>query len=1107
MWLTRFAITRPIIVAMLFIGLAVFGAISYNSLGRALNPNVTFPIVLVEASYPGASPSEMERLVIKPIEDQIDGIDNLDKMSATAQEGRAVVIVQFKLDTNIDYAAIDVQRRVDTARVFMPTDLDPPLVDKSAGSQQAPILSLVLTSKSLAPTALSDLVHDRIVPDIRHIPNVQSVDVGGEYQREFHVNPDPNRLIGTGATLTDVFGALAQNNANLPGGRLDSPTNETDVSVHSEIQKASDMAGIPLMVTSFTQPLSRPSGLRVGDVADVSDNHLERRIISKYKGQQILALDVYRVITADEIKSTEVARDKLKTIEAKYPSVVFTETDAPAEYTQASLNGVLQSLLEGILLTAIVLMLFLHAWRNAVVVMIAIPSSLLATFVMMRVFGFTLDIVSLMGLSLTIGILVDDSIVVLENITRHRDMGEPPMDAAINGRSEIGGAAVAITLVDVVVFLPIAFLSGIVGKFMKEFGIVVVVATLFSLFVSFTLTPMLAARWSVRRRSQAPPRYLAWFQNGFDALTAWYRDQSLPFALRHRWLIGGMCALLVLNGLALVGAAVPVAIFDLIVAGLLIAWLAVRRLFASSTRLPAAHARVSFAAAAICGVLALGLLAISALGRTVSSEFVPDSQTGDIAMTLTYPVGTPLYKTQIAVDRLEQHMLAIDGVASTFTRTGSKPAGWGSTVGGNVARLHATMDKKRRGETNRAIGEMRKLGYLAPGAVFTVAGDSGNGDPIYYTMSGPESEIQGAADKLAKFIKSIPGTVNVQTGAEGEGDRLNINIDRARCAMLGVNPGDAATAARIAIGGAVATKVRTETGLVDVRVQLPAAWRNRLADVQSVRVRAIDGSMYRLSDVAHFEMGRAPTKIERLDKQRVVRVTGGVDAAMGTRLGDVSSKIDQWIHTPGNLPSGVGLTPQGDSQFFAETMSSMGLALVTSFALVYMLMVILYGSFLTPFVIMFSVPVAIVGALAGLCIANQTLNLFSMIGIIMLFGLVAKNGILLVDYANTMRHRGLRAVEAMRAAAGIRLRPILMTTVAMVFGMLPLALGLAEGAEFRRSMGTVLIGGLISSLILTLFLVPVVYCAILGIVQRWEDRRAVKEEAMQPEYEGEPLHA
>jgi hydrophobic/amphiphilic exporter-1 (mainly G- bacteria), HAE1 family len=334
----------------------------------------------------------------------------------------------------------------------------------------------------------------------------------------------------------------------------------------------------------------------------------------------------------------------------------------------------------------------------------------------------------------------------------------------------------------------------------------------------------------------------------------------------------------------------------------------------------------------------------------------------------------------------------------------------------------------------------------------------------------------------------------VQTGTESETNRLNINIDRAKCALLGVNPGAAATAARVAIGGAVATRVRTESGLVDVRVQLPAEYRNRLADVEKIRVRANDGiSLYRLSDLASFSFAPAPTKIERLDKQRIVRVTGGFDPGL-TTLGTVTQKMNAAVNEPGFFPSGVVLRASGDSQYFAETFSSMGVAMLTSFALVYILMVILYSSFLTPFVIMFSVPLALVGALYALALTHQTLNLFSLIGIIMLFGLVAKNGILLVDYANTQRHRGLRVVEAMRTAAGIRLRPIVMTTASMVFGMLPLALGLAEGAEFRRSMGTVLIGGLLSSLILTLFLVPVVYVWVAGAIEKRADRQALAAE-------------
>jgi len=1034
MWLTRFCIQRPIIVAMFFIALAVFGTLSYFKLGRSLNPNVTFPIVLVTAAYPGASPADMERFVIKPIEDQMDGIDNLDRLSATAQEGTAAVIVQFKIDTDINFAAIDVQRRVDIARTYMPTDLDPPVVDKSAGDQQAPILTLALSSKTLSGPALSDVVHDQIVPDILRIPNIQSVDTRGEVKREFHVFPIPERLLATGETLPDIFYTLQNNNATLPGGRIDTPSSETTVSVHGEIVHASDMLPIPLSATFYAQ-----KGLRIGDVAKVEDGHVDQRFISRFNNATTVLLDLNRIVSSDEIKSTATAREQLKTLEKKYPQILFTEVDAPAEYTQASLAGVVQSLGEGILLTAIVLMLFLHAWRNAIVVMVAIPSSLLATVIAMRVFGFTLDIVSLMGLSLTIGILVDDSIVVLENITRHRDMGEKPEDAALSGRAEIGGAAVAITLVDVVVFLPIAFLSGIVGKFMKEFGIVVVVATMFSLFVSFTLTPLLAAKWSMLKRSSAPPGWLAWFQVGYERVLRIYHDRLLPYALAHGKRTVAFCAVLVVAAIALVP-----------------------------------------------------------LGA-VQSEFVPSTQDGDVAMTFSYPIGTPIAKTDQAVEAFMDKVMQVPGIEKTISTVGYKPAGWGSTQGGNYARMHAILYKNRRRETNRAMADIRKLAVAFPGATITVGSDSG--DPIYYTVAGPDDKIDAAAEKLASYIRSIPGTVNVQTGSEAAANRLNINIDREKAALLGVNPGDVATAARIAIGGAVATRVRTPSGLVDVRVQLPAEYRNKLEEVRNIRVRAGDGSIYRIADVASFSYDKAPTKIERLDKQRVVRVTGGVEAG-ATTLGAVSGKISQAINKPGFFPPGVNLRSQGDSEFLEETMSSMSIAMLTSFSLVYALMVVLYGSFWMPFIVMFSVPLAIIGALFGLAIAHQTLNLFSMIGIIMLFGLVAKNGILLVDYANTLRRRGLKYDEAIMQAANTRFRPIVMTTFSMVFGMLPLALGLAEGAEFRMSMGTVLIGGLLSSLILTLFLVPVIYMWVVGRIERRAQKRAARALKDLPELTG-----
>jgi multidrug efflux pump subunit AcrB len=1179
-WLTRFAISRPVITAMLFIALAIFGTIAFMKIGRSANPPGTdFPIVIVYSSYPGASPQEMERLVVKPIEDQLDGLDNLDQLTATAQEGTASIIAQFKLGTNLDIAEVNVQGAVDTARVYLPIDLDPPDVYKNGAAE--PLLDVAISSKSLSPTQLADLVNNRLEPILKAIPNVQEVDVYGAAQREFHVEPIPERLLGANATLGDVFAAVAANNANLPGGLLRQRNQETSVSVHAEINDAQDLLGIPLPI-----PGSSNKNMRIGDVAYAYDSHIEPTSISHFNGKPRIYVELERNINADEITSTKIAREQIKKIAATFPQLTFDEIDAPADYTQKSLNGVWQSLIEGIVLTMIVMLLFLHAWRNAVVIMIAIPTSILSTFILMNLFGFHLDTMSLMGLSLIIGILVDDSIVVLENITRHRDLGEDPIDASINGRSEIGGAAVAITMVDVVVFLPIAFLPGIVGAYLKEFGAVIVIATLFSLFVSFTLTPLLAAKWSVLQRSEAPPKWLAalgswkvnlalavaavlsavipWplpelrailpimivatlllnaFVQRYDAIVGWYKGVALPFALEHGLFVVYVCAVLVVNSLSLAAGAgkatigVNAVILALVLVAHAIGWLMRARIAKSKlayrrapspngasraihllhlsgnaiANVPRAVARVFCAlgrggvVTAVTFALPVVLALLLPLLGPINFDFVPQTQTGEIDMTVTYPPGTPLATTERFVSQLEGGIMQTDGIKSVSSTVGRKPQGWGSAIGDNYATLTAQTLPERRHDTYKIIDQIRKLGYLAPGGDFQVSGDNGGGSglPIFYSLSGPEDAIGPAAEKVAQYLRDTPGSVNVQTSAEAAAPRLNVNIDAAKAEVLGVAPADAANAARFAVDGAVATRVRAENGLVDVRVQFPLSDRTTAEQLQDVRVRAQDGTLVPLSDIANFEWTKAPLQIKRLNRQRVVDVYGGL--LPGYSLGSVTGPLEKALREPGFLPEGVQLTAQGDTQYMNETMANMGIALLTSFMLVYMLMVILYGSFLEPLIVMFSVPLAIIGALIALAFmhlvepnAGQSLNIISMIGIIMLFGLVAKNGILLVDYSNTLSRRGMRVREAVVQAAGTRFRPILMTTCAMIFGMLPLALGFAEGGEWRQAMGTVIIGGLGSSLILTLFLVPMIYNTWIGWLEHRADRRAIAAEMSHP---------
>jgi multidrug efflux pump subunit AcrB len=1185
MWLTRFAISRPVITAMVFIALAIFGIVSFTKIGRSSNPPGTdFPIVVVYSAYPGASPQEMERLVVKPIEDQLNGIDNLDQLSATAQEGVATLIVQFKLGTNLDIAAINVQSAVDASRVYLPSDLDPPNVEKNGASQ--PLMDIALSSKSLSPTQLADFANNRLEPILRAIPNVQTVNIYGASAREFHVEPIPERLLGANATLGDVFSAVATNNANLPGGILRQRTQETSVSVHAEVNNAQDLLGIPLPV-----PGSSNKNLKIGDVAYAFDSHIEPTSISHYNGKPRVYVELGRSISSDEITSTKIAREYIKKISAQFPDLTFSEIDAPADYTQKSLNGVWQSLLEGIALTMIVMLLFLHSIRSALVIMIAIPSSILATFVLMNLFGFHFDTMSLMGLSLIIGILVDDSIVVLENITRHRDLGETPVDAAIKGRTEIGSAAIAITMVDVVVFLPIAFLPGIVGAYLREFGTVIVIATLFSLLVSFTLTPLLAAKWSVLERTPAKPRWMEvlglwkteltllaaailaiaipWplpelrailpiiviavlvlnaFVQRYDRVLNWYKSVALPYALRHGLFVVFVCGVLLINALTLAmgagAATITVDVLILVFAGIWhVVGFLMRRTTPESyldyrwTQSANGHSRMVRLGQRCLDILMNGLRAFLrwfyATGRggrltiatfalpvalailfpllgPIDFDFVPQVQTGEINMNVTYPPGTPILVTEKYVSQLEDTIMKIDGIKSVSSTVGRKPQGWGSAIGDNYARLDAQTVDSRRHDTYKIIDQIRKLGYLVPGGSFQVSGDNGGGSgaTIFYSLSGPESEIGPAAEKVAQFLRNTPGSVNVQTSNEAAAPRLNVNVDPQKAEILGIAPAEAANAARFAIDGAVATRVRAENGLVNVRVQFPLSDRSTVDQLQDVRVRAQDGTLVPLVDIANFEWTRAPLQIKRLNRQRVVDVYG--DTLPGYSLGAVTGPLEKKLHAPGFLPQGVQLTAQGDTQYMNETMANMGIALITSFMLVYMLMVILYGSFLEPLIVMFSVPLAVIGALVSLSFmhmvepnAGQSLNIISMIGIIMLFGLVAKNGILLVDYSNTLARRGMRVYDSVIQAAGTRFRPILMTTCAMIFGMLPLSLGFAEGGEWRQAMGTVIIGGLLSSLILTLFLVPMIYNTWIGWLERRADYRAVRgrAESIGPERE------
>jgi HAE1 family hydrophobic/amphiphilic exporter-1 len=978
--------------------IAVAGILSAPALKVQRIPDVIIPAVGISASYPGASPAEMEKLVVKPIEEQLDGMENLERLSATVQNGTATILAQFVLDSDVRNEVVDVQRRVDTARVFMPQDLTPPRVYNDTSRT---VLLVAVSSPTVPRARLEEIVTSEVVPKLRSLPGAD-IEEHSYLQREFHVAADVTRLQAHNATAGDVLTAIIANNANQPGGYFDSPAEELNVRLAGNLTSAQDIAEIPLSAPSGSSP-----SFRVGDVATVVDGFADRRRQLLLDGAPAIELFIGRTRDGDTLKITDGARDILASFAATFPDLRFQEISTSSDVTRASVNNVVRSLIESVIVTAIAMLIFLRSWRDGFIVTLAIPASVLATLLVMRLLSLTVDLVSMMALGLTIGILVDDSIVVLESIVRHRRSGESPAAAALNGRNEIAKAAIAITTVDVVVFAPIVLIGGEIGKYVHEFGIVVVVATLFSLLVSFTLTPLLAACWPASAETARKPA-----RSALRRFERAYAERILPWAFDNKAVIAVTCA----------GA-----------------------------------------------VLAAGGLLVNG---SIQQEFIPFAPVPTIHGSIRYPVGTPIRAVEGALARVQHRIASIPGVAAVETDAGAIPGSEVDAVRGNIGGFTIVL---ARGTQDRAAvtKEAKKLAALAPGAQYVIGG-GGDDHQISFALAGPDADLERAVGTLSELLRAQPAVADVRNSMLADAPQLDVAVDQKKARVFGVSPQDALLAARIATGGALATRVRMPSSLVDVRVELPLSERNA-ETLRRVAVRSAGGTLVPLGAVATIARGAAATTISRLARERVVDVTANLAPNAAVSLGTVVAPVLRAIERPGVLPASVHVIPQGEVDLFTRVLRDMRGAMVAAVLLVFMLMVILYGSVREPLVILTSLPLALVGALGGLALRHQTLNLFSMMALLMLFGLVAKNAILLVDKAKENLRRGLSPRAAMKAAASVRLRPILMTTCAMIVAMLPLSLGWGVGLADRSPMGTVLIGGLLSSLVLTLVLVPIVY--------------------------------
>jgi HAE1 family hydrophobic/amphiphilic exporter-1 len=769
-----------------------------------------------------------------------------------------------------------------------------------------------------------------------------------------------------------------------------------------------------------TEPFSTSALLpRIGDVASVTDWYEPKRVIGYVNGQSAISVNVQKATGASEVQAGEAVLAALPGIEAKYPEVAFKILNVQADTTKAQLWGVLQTLIEGIAFTGIAMLVFLKSWRNAVVVMIAIPMSLFVTFFVMKLGGFTIDTVSLLAMTLIIGILVDDSIVVLENVERHYEAGEAPRTAAILGRAEIGAAAIVITLVDVVVFFPIAFLPGQTGRFLAEFGIVVTIATLTSLAISFTITPALAGNWSLLSNWKAPRPIVA-FGDAFERLRNFYSARVLPAAMRF---------------------AIP------IVVG--------------------------------AGLLTAGAVALIPLGF-VGFDFIPAVDIGQIFATITFPTGTPLTTTDAAVRKITNAYLQLPDVQQVISTTGTAQAGFGGGINiGSTGQLRILLNPDHKETTDADARRMSGIAHrLVPDAkvvaVPATGTRGGNAQPIDVTVATTRGEPDAYAQEVFGALSDTPGATNVNSSAEQLAPQYNIEFNRDRARVLDVNIGLAAQAVRAAFGGTLATQFDTVNGTKYVQVLYPQSYAESQANLRNIAIRSSNGDLIHLSDIAKLVSAPTQVLITRNNRETVIHI--GANVGPGYAISNVQKDFQNRIkalHLPNIVIISTGAG--GTQANLVQTVNGLGTSLILSFSLVYLLMVALYNAYRAPLVIMFAVPVAAVGALGGLAITGQTLNLFSLIGVVMLVGLVSKNGILLVDFAELKVAGGMEKFAAMTAAARERFRPIVMTTASMICGMMPLALALDPGSAAKRSLGTVVIGGLMSSLILTLVVVPIMF--------------------------------
>jgi multidrug efflux pump subunit AcrB len=1063
MWFTRVSINNPVLATMAMAALCVLGLFSYTQLRVERLPDIAPPLVWVSVAYPGASPDATETELTIPIELALNGIAGVKMIRSNSMEGRSETAVEFEVGADMNRSVQEVRDKVAAVQPNFPRDAKPPYIARFDGDNAQPTVYLSLLGSERSARELSLLADQVVKKRLERANGVARVDVGGVTVRQVRIDLDPQRLRAFQLTPADIATALQRANADLPVGLLSGSKEDAIVRVEGRIRDAKAFANIVVANRGGTV-------VRLADLGDVVEREREPSSISRIDGVPSISFQVFKQQDANIVETGEAIKAAAEELRKTMPpGVELRMVYADSDWVGRSLDGVKRTLIEGALLTIAIVFLFLHSWRSTIITGLTLPIAVISSFIAVYLFGFTLNFMTMMALSLCIGLLIDDAIVVRENIVRHVHMGKDHRTAAREGTEEIGLAVMATTFAICAVFVPVAFMKGVIGKFFFPFGVTVAVAVLVSLFVSFTLDPMLSSIWRdppTNRLLRVPVlgHLMRGTDRGLDVLHGIYER------LIH-WIFSARRYRLPLP-----------------------AW---GRPFAADGRrdptAPRALRRATITPRPI--VLLIGVASFAAaigLAKLVGTEFIPESDNSFIRLNVGLPVGTSLQRGSEKLMQVEEAVRRFPEVHMVSTTIGDTGSGSRNSATISLQLVNPAKRKRDQREVEKAIREALKP---IPGIEVTLGNFS-----IYVAVLGPDTKVLDAeVQRLADAVAKVPGVADLTTSVKPGLPAYAVRLKQDAIRELGLTSTQLAASLRAFVNGDVATWWTSPDGQqVDVELRLPQAARENVGQLNELPVAyARDGTPIALARVADIVPIENPVVIKRQDLQRRQAIYA---RAEGRPSGDVGADVQKIVKAM-QLPPGYRFDIGGDTKEQAEAFQGVLLALGAAVIFIYIVLASQFGSFLQPIAIMASLPLALIGVMLALLFTRSTLNLFSMIGLVMLMGLVTKNAILLVDFANHGRRAGLGIVEALLQAGLVRMRPIIMTTAAMVFGMLPLALALGEGGEIQAPMGRAIIGGVITSTLLTLVVVPVLYSYLV------RDRRPARPRETPPALAGGSMSA